>query len=235
MLKKLSIRALSADSLHFIGKNFALLLVWTFLSFIASYAFSLSSFLNDKFLMAFYAVYIYLFYYFFIGLYFGQNDILSKRKFAECLLRFAALIAFSLFVLILARFGFVLLRHLGRSLIIFPNVYNGLRYILHNPYTYFLYYFGTLVFLTFSFFIPSFSWVSTLNGRDNTILSAYQNVQHYYLKTLCIFLILYGILPLITSYVGLLLGRTALSAFNALLSVFQLVVFLHLYEFFYHK
>lgn len=246
MQKRLSLYQLFGDVFHFIKDNFPLLLVLAFFSFAGSYLFNTVAYYFNPtntycrgFLMFLYAVYIYFYYYFFIALYFEQRPLFTKDKFFESFQKFIKILSFSFCVLLLAHIGFYFLRHLARGFIVFPEIYLFLQqtyhFVLNNPYTRFGLFFGSLFVLTFSFFIPSFSWVSTINGKDNFTITAYENVSGNYLKTTLAIIIVYGILPLFISLLGLFLGRATLSALYAALTILQIVSYLKLYDYFYAK
>lgn len=237
MQKRLSILALSTDVFGFIGHNLLLLTVLTLFSFAGSYLFNVLAAYHLKLAAVPYGVYIYLYYYAFIALYYNQKPLLSKEKFLESLKMFCKILLFSVCVLLVAHIGFYILRSLARSFIIFPSVYGFLQktyhFVLSNPYTRIGLFLGSLFLLSFSFFIPSFSWVSTINGKDNSLLTTYENLRGNYLKVTFIFMFLFGFLSLVISFLGLFSGRVGLSALCALLTVFQLVCYLKLYDHFY--
>ena len=234
MQKRLSILALSNDVFGFIGHNLLLLTVLTFFSFAGSYLFNVLAAYHHKFAVLPYAIYIYLYYYAFIALYYNQKPLFSKEKFWESLKMFCKILLFSLCVLLVAHIGFYILRSLARSFIIFPSIYGFLQrtyhFVLSSPYTRIGVFLGSLFLLSFSFLIPCFSWVSTINGKDNSLLAAYENLRGNYLKVVLIFMFLFGFLSLLISSLGLFLGRGGLSALCALLTVFQIVCYLKLYD-----
>ncbi len=238
MKKELSIRQLFVDSLSFIGKNIPLLTVLTFLSFAGSYlAVKIGIYHNFLFLLL-YGLYIYFFYFFFVSLYYEQHPIITKEKFVDSFIKMITIFAFSMFVLICGKIGINILHYLSRYLIGFPDIYSLLRkiyiFILLNPFGKIILYLGVITLLTFSFFIPGFAWVSTISGKDTSIISAYIKTGGNLIKTVAVFVIMFGILPLIISYIGLTSGSVVLGILYALLTVFQIIVFMHLYDFFYN-
>ena len=239
MKKELSVRRLFIDSLGFIGNNIPLLCVLTIFSFAGSYlAGSFDAYTNlSVFLL--YSVFIYFFYFFFVSLYFGQKPLITKEKFVDSLIKFATVVAFSFFVIVCGKLGLNLLRYLSHNLIGFPDFYDFLRqayiFLLINPYAKVLLLFGAILLLSFSFLIPLFAWVSIINNKDSSIISAFYKVRGNYLKSILVFLLIFALLPLIISIIGLSTSRTVLYILHAMLTIFQIVVYLHLYETFYKE
>ncbi len=239
MRKELSIRQLFIASLSFIGKNIPLLTFLTLLSFSGSYLAIRAGIYQNFLMLTLYGLYIYFFYFFFVSLYYAQRPLITKEKFIDSFVKMIVILAFSMFVLICGKIGINILHYLSRYLIGFPDIYSLLRriyiFILLNPFGKIVLYFGVITLLTFSFFIPGFAWISTINGRDSSIISAYAKTNGNLWKTVLTFLILYGILPLIISFIGLTSGSVILGILYALLTIFQVIVFLHLYDFFYNE
>lgn len=237
MKKELSIRQLFVDSLAFVRDNIPLLTLLAFLSFAGSYLAIRAGIYQNFLMLALYGLYIYFFYFFFVSLYYEQRPILTKEKFIDSFVKMVTILAFSMFVLICGKIGINVLHSLSRYLIGFPDIYSFLRriyiFILLNPFGKIILYLSVITLLTFSFFIPGFAWISTINGHDNSIISAYAKTHGNLLKTVFTFVILYGILPLVISFVGMTSGSITLGILYALLTVFQVIVFLHLYDFFY--
>lgn len=237
MQKKISLHRLGGNVFRFIGDNLPLLLVLGFFSFAGSYTFNLMALHHRKFFVLPYVIYIYFYYYFFMALYFEQKPLFDKAKFADSLKRFFKILLFSLCVLLSAHIAFSIVRYVARSFYMFPSFYRFLqqtyRFVLTNPYTKVGVFIGSLFLLTFSFFIPSFSWVSSINGQDNSIISAYTHVRGNFLKVCLIFICIFGLLPILISLGGMYLSWAWISFLYALLSIFQLVVYLKIYDFFY--
>ncbi len=237
MLKKLSIRQLFIDSLGFIGNNIPLLGVLTIFSFIGSYCGKNFGVYANRLAFLVYALYIYFFYFFFVSLYFGQKPLLTKEKFVDSVIKLICIFAFSFFVLLCGHLAIGILRYCSRYLIGFPDIYSFLRetyiFLALNPYAKILIFAGIITLLTFSFFIPGFAWISTINNRDNSVLTAYYKVGGNYIKVLMVCLLMFCIFPLLISAIGVNTSLFVLSCLHALLTVFQIVVYLHMYDFFY--
>lgn len=236
-MKKLSVRSLFVDSLGFIGNNVPLLFVLTIFSFGGSYlAGKFGAYKNiSGFLL--YGIFIYFFYFFFVSLYFAQKPLITKEKFVDSLIKFATVVAFSFFILLCGKLGINLLRYLSRNLIGFPDIYEFIRqtyiFLVLNPYAKVLLLFGAVILLSFSFLIPSFAWVSTINNRDSSIISAFYKVRGNYLKSIFVFVLLFAFFPLIISIIGLSVSSFVLFALHSVLTVFQIIVYLRLYDIFY--
>ena len=237
MRKKLSIRQLFIDTLGFIGNNLPLLGVLTIFSFIGSYFGKNFGVYSNRLAFLVYALYIYFFYFFFTSLYFTQKPLITKEKFVDSIIKLICIFAFSFFVMLCGHFAIGFLRYCSRYLIGFPDIYSLLRetyiFLALNPYAKILIYAGIIVLLTFSFFIPGFAWVSTVNNKDNSILTAFDKVRGNYIKLVIVCLLVFCLFPLLVSIIGLNTSIVILSVFHALLTIFQLVTYLHLYDFFY--
>lgn len=239
MRNKLSIRQLFIDTLGFIGNNIPLLGVLTIFSFIGSYFGKNFGVYSNRLAFLVYALYIYFFYFFFVSLYFAQKPLITKEKFVDSVIKLICIFAFSFFVLLCGHFAIGFLRYCSRYLIGFPDIYSFLRetyiFLALNPYAKILIYAGIIVLLTFSFFIPGFAWVSTVNNKDNSILTAFDKVRGNYIKVVIVCLLIFCLFPLLISIIGLNSSIWLLSIFHALLTIFQLVAYLQLYEFFYKE
>ncbi len=239
MKKELSVRRLFIDSLGFIGNNIPLLCVLTIFSFAGSYLAGVFGAYKNLSVFLLYGVFIYFFYFCFVSLYFGQKPLITKEKFVDSLIKFITVVAFSFFVIVCGKLGLNLLRYLSKNLIGFPDLYEFLRqtyiFLVLNPYAKVLLLFGAIFLLSFSFLIPLFGWVSVINNKDSSIISAFYKVRGNYLKTILVFLLIFALLPLIISVIGLNSSRTILYILHSVLTVFQIVVYLHLYETFYKE
>lgn len=239
MKKELSIRSVFIDSLGFIGNNKLLLCFLTILSYAgAAMALLYNNSQNMLYLLA-YALYLYFFYFFFVSLYFNQRPLITKEKFVDSLIKLAAILAMSLFVIICGSLGLKFLHYLSKSLIGFSDLYNILRtvyiFMAQNEFAKIMIYLGVIMLLTFTFFIPGFAWISIINGQDRSIVSAFAKIRGNYLPTIAVFVSLYGILPLITGFIVLNSSYWTMAIVYALQTIFQIIVYLHLYDKFYHN
>jgi hypothetical protein len=98
----------------------------------------------------------------------------------------------------------------------------------------FLIYVPLIFFLTFTFFIPAFSWISSINGNDASVLGAYAKVSGNCLKMFFCLFCLFGLLPFLVNFAT---SQTpvSLSAAHTFSSMIQLVFYLKLYDFFYDE
>lgn len=239
MKKELSIRQLFIDSLGFIGNNIPLLAFFTVLSFLGSYFSVRFPLFQQRIFLLGYLLYIYFFYYAFVGLYYEQSPLFTKEKTVDSLIKLLSIFAFSMLVLICGRLGINVVRYFSKTLIGFPDIYSFLReiylFMKVNPHAQILIYLGVIILLSFSFFIPGFAWISIINGQDNSIITAYDKARGNIIKTVAVFVLLFGLLPLFISFLGLQTTPVLLAIFYAVLTVFQIIVYLHLYDFFYLK
>lgn len=234
MQKPLSIKQISIQSLSFIGQNIFLLLLMALVSFALSY-FILKWGASYKHLTFFlYGIFIYLFYYVFISLYYEQKPVFSAEKLVNSFIKLLSIFALSLFVLICFKFGIYILRYFSKRLVGFPDLYAFLKgtytFLANTNFGQLLIYLVVITFLSFTFFIPGFSWISSLNGKDSSIMTAYAKVSGNYLKVCLIFVILYAVLPLISGLINIYPTPVSLGITYSVLTIVQLVFCLHLYD-----
>ena len=129
-----------------------------------------------------------------------------------------------------------LLKNMAQWLVGFPDIYELLKKTYHflksSLWGQFLIYVPLFFFLTFTFFIPSFTWISSINGKDASLWTAYEKTHGNYLKiVLCLF-VLFAFFPFA---VNLMTKQTPinLSIAHAFTTMVQLVFYIKLYDFFY--
>lgn len=237
MKKELSISQLFKDCLKFVGNNLVLLSFLAFLSFAGSYCALWAGISRNFFYLVIYGLFIYCFYYIFTALYFQKRPLFTAERLVNSFIKLIITVAISFLILVICRTGLTMLKDLVSGLAVFPDFYDALRRFYHYILSTGLYsicvYLGVIGLLTFSFFIPMFSWIDAVNDKESSLFTAYTNVSGNYMKTLAVFLFIYGVVPLLISLAGLMMSRTALSVLYAVQTVFQLVVYLHLYDVFY--
>lgn len=238
MKKEVSVRQVFIDSLEFISNNKAILLFMTFLSFIGSYfASSAGVSFRNPFFVFLYGIYIYAFYYLFVGLYCQQKPLVTKEKIVDSVIKLLVITALSLLILICCKLFFHILYFCGRKLIGFPDLYYFLRsvyrFMINNPYLKLLIYLGITTLLSVSFFIPGFAWIATIDKKDNSITSAYARVKGNYLNVVTSIFIIFGVFPLFIGYIELKSSQIIMSLMHAMLAVFQIVAYLQIYDKFY--
>ncbi len=238
MKKEMSVRQIFIDSLEFIGNNKFILCFMTFLSFIGSYITASSNIsLHNPFYGFLYCIYVYSFYYLFVGLYCQNKPLVTKEKIVDSFIKLLIISALSLCFLICGKIIFHILYKLGRSLIGFPDLYHILqtsyRFMINHPYLRFIVYLGITTLLSISFFIPGFAWVATIDKKDNSIISAYARVKGNYINVITSIFILFGVLPLFISFIELKSSQLVMSLMHSLLAVFQIVAYLQIYDKFY--
>lgn len=239
MKKELSVRQLLIDVLQFIGNNAGLLGCLAVLSFAGSYISLYVGGARTFMFLLFYGLFIYCFYYLFICLYFDKKPIFTAPRFVNSFFKILAILALSFFILLFAKIGLNVTHYLTRGLAVFPDLYHWLKSAYYLFITSPLYalaeYLSVILLLTFSFFIPGFAWMSVIEKDEGSVIAAYSAVRGNYLKTAMVFVALYGLLPLLVGSVGLMVSRGVLAFLYALQTVFQLVVYLHLYDFYFKK
>ncbi len=238
MKKEMSVRQIFIDSLEFIGNNKFPLCFMTFLSFIGSYIASSSSIsLRNPFYGFLYGIYIYAFYYLFVGMYCQNKPLITKEKIVDSLIKLLVIAALSLSILICGKISFHIIYKIGKGLVGFPDLYHCLqtayRFMVNHPCLRFVVHLGITTLLSISCFIPGFAWVATIDKKDNSIISAYARVKGNYLKVIATIFILFGVLPLFVSFIELKSSQVIMSLLHSLLAVFQIVAYLQIYDKFY--
>lgn len=238
MEKRLDLKQFLIETLSFAAKNFFLLLIFGGVLFLASFLSFKYAFKHQVTMLCFYGVFCYFFYYIFVNMYYGQKPIFTSEKIVNSVIKMLVIFALSLFMLIACDLSLKLLKNMAHWLVGFPDIYGFLKNTYHflkgSVSGQFLIYVPLIFFLTFTFFIPAFSWISSINGNDASVLGAYAKVNGNFLKmVLCLFC-LFALLPFL---VNLAASQTpvSLSAAHALSTMIQLVFYLKLYDFFYDE
>jgi hypothetical protein len=238
MKKELSVRRLLIDSLHFIRSNLLLLGFLTILSFIGFYAFAAVSVRNLMFFIG-YGVFLYFFHYTFVGLYLGKKPIFSAERFVEAFVKLLTLFVLSFAFWQFLRIGRTAARFLVERFVGQADWYGLLKtsYLDWTGTTSYglAVYLLVIALLSLSFFIPGFAWIASIDETDNSVFAAYEKVSGHYLKTIYIFVLFYGVLPFLVSLIGLHFSTCVVAALYTLQTIFQLIVYLHLYEFYYKE
>jgi hypothetical protein len=238
MKKELSVRRLFIDSIHFIRNNLSLLGLLTILSFVGFYAAARVSVRNIFFYMG-YATFIYLFYYMFVGLYFGKKPLWTAERFVESFVKMLTLLVMSCSIWLTVKFllngTHFALRHLSFFSDLYPRLRQGYLIVASWPFYSLLVWLAAICLLAFSFFIPGLAWIAAMDDKDASLTEAYARVRGNFWKSAYVFVLLYGVLPLLTSLIGLRIGTWFLALLYTFQTVFQLIVYLHLYAFFYRS
>ncbi|MBR6409123.1 MAG: hypothetical protein IKS23_02635 [Alphaproteobacteria bacterium] len=236
MKTELNIKQLFIDVLSFIGKNCFLLSLFGLACYTASFLSLKFMFKHQGVMMFSYALFCYAFYYLFISLYYEQKPIITSEKIVNSIVKMAVVFAVSLSVVIFGHLFLKLLKYMAQWLIGFPDIYEFLKqvytFLNNSKIGQFLLYIPLIFLLTFTFFIPGFTWVSSLNGKDASLWSAYSKTQGNYIKIVIVLLIVYAFLPFALS----LLAKPTpigLSITHAIKTIIQLVFYIRLYDFFY--
>ena len=238
MKKEMSVRQIFIDTLEFIGNNKIILCFMTFLSFIGSYVIASTDIsLKNPFFAFLYALYIYAFYYLFVGLYCQKKPLITKENIVDSVIKLIVIATLSLFILICGKICFHILYIIGKNLSGFPDLYYILRsvyrFMINHPSLKFVVYLGITTLLSISCFIPGFAWVATIDNKDNSIISAYARVKGSYLKVIATTFILFGVMPLFVGFIELKSSIIIMSLMHSILAVFQIVAYLQIYDKFY--
>ena len=187
-------------------------------------------------MLCFYGIFCYFFYYVFVSLYYEQKPIFTSEKVVNSFIKMLVVFSLSLTMIIACDLTLKLLKYMAQWLVGFPDLYEILKqtyyFLKGSVIGQFLIYVPLIFFLTFTFFIPSFAWISSINGKDSSILGAYEHVSGNCLKiALCLF-VLFLFLPFV---VNLLVVQSPifLGVSHALLTMIKLVFYVKLYDFFY--
>ncbi len=226
------------ETFSFIARNIFLLCFLGAISFLASFLSLKYVFHHQALMLVLYALFGYVFYYVFTSLYYEQKPIFTSEKVVNSILKMAVIFALSVFVIICGHLFLMLMKYMAQFLIGFPNIYELLRDCYHfmnsSKTGQFLLYIPMIFLLTFTLFIPAMSWISSINGKDVSLLSAYEKTYGNQLKIAAVLIVLYGMFPFV---VHLMVPQSliSLSLCHALISILQFVFYLKLYDFFYEE
>ncbi|MBR1915158.1 MAG: hypothetical protein IJ830_01780 [Alphaproteobacteria bacterium] len=236
MQKSLNLKQFCIDTLSFMAKNVFVLVVFGLASFIASFLSLKYAFKHQTAMIVFYGLFCYVFYYLFVSFYYEQKPLFTSEKIVNSVIKMVVIFALSLFVVICGHVGLKTLKYMAEWLIGFPDIYaflkNGYYFLNASRLGQFLLYVPMVFFLTFTFFIPGFAWISSINGGDQSLWSAYTKTHGSYIKIALILFVCYALFPFVLSFFGAL-SPFVLSMKHAIVSVFQITVYLRLYDFFY--
>jgi len=238
MEKTLELKQFLIETLSFIAKNFFLLLLFSGVLFSASFLSFKYAFKHQGGMLCFYGVFCYFFYYVFVNMYYAQKPIFTSEKIVNSVIKMLVIFALSLAMLIACDLGLKLLKNMAHWLVGFPDIYGFLKdtylFLKGSVTGQFLIYVPLIFFLTFTFFIPAFSWISSINGNDASVLGAYAKVSGNCLKMFFCLFCLFGLLPFLVNFAT---SQTpvSLSAAHTFSSMIQLVFYLKLYDFFYDE
>lgn len=220
------------------ANNWILLCLFGVVLFFASFLSFKYAFRHHLSMLGLYGVFCYIFYYLFVSLYYNQKPIFTSEKIVNSVVKMFIVFLFSLAMIFICDLGLKLLKYMAQWLIGFPDLYQ----LLKNTYQFlkasmlgqFLIYTVLICFLTFTFFIPGFAWVSTLNGKDISIWGAYAKVHGNYLVTMLLMFGFFAVIPFVVNFFvvpkPLFLGIS-----HALISMIQLIGYIRLYDFFYQE
>jgi len=236
MEKKLDLKRLVIETLSFSAKNFVLLALFGLMLFLASFLSFKYAFKHHVTMLCGYGVFCYFFYYVFTNLYYNQKPVFTSEKVVNSFIKMLVIFALSLAMLIACDLVLKLLKNMTQWLVGFPDIYELLKKTYHflkgSVLGQFLIYVSLFFFLTFTFFIPLFAWVSSINGKDDSLWTAYEKTHGNYLKIVLLLFVLFAFLPFA---VNLMVTQTPvnLGIAHAFTTMVQLVFCIKLYDFFY--
>ncbi len=236
MHAKLNLKQFCIDTFSFIARNGFILCLFGLASFIASFLSLKYAFKHQTVMLVLYGIFCYLFYYLYISFYYEQKPIFTSEKLVNSLVKAVIIFAFSLFIVMCLHIGLKILKYMAQFLVGFPDVYAFLKntyYTLNASKSgQFFLYIPILFFLTFTFFIPGFSFISTINGLDSSLISSYTKTYGNFFKIALIIFVLYALLPFAWSFITPQTPH-GLATTHAIITVLQTVFYIRLYDFFY--
>ncbi|MBQ7660410.1 MAG: hypothetical protein IJS26_06735 [Alphaproteobacteria bacterium] len=236
MNKQLDLKQFFVGTLSFVAHNVLILVLFGAASFLASFLSLKYVFGHQNVMLVCYALFCYAFYFVFISLYYEQKPLITSEKIVSSVLKIAVVFALSFLGVMLFKALIMLLRYGADNLVGLSGLYAFLRrgYVFLSAYQAgrFLLYLPIMFMLMFTFFIPGFTFVSSLNGKDASILGAYEKTHGQFLKIFVVLVCLYALLPMAASLV-VAQKPVWLGVSHAVLTMFQLVCYVRLYDFFY--
>ena len=211
-------------------------MIFFLLAFIAIYFAQKMNISSNLPIVFAYLTYTYFFYYFFVCAYFKQTPLFNKQHFVNALIRMLAILLLAFAALIALRISFKIIFFLAGTLSAFPEFYQPLRtaylnFVISPYFAWFLPVFMFII-LSFTFFIPTFAWISAIIGRDVSITATFIKTQGNYSRLILMFMFIYGIFPLV-----ILLFKNCstglIATVSALMSLIQIIIYLKIYEYFY--
>lgn len=238
MEKRLNIKQFVISVLSFTAKNWILLSFFCVLLFCASFLSFKYAFKHQLSMLSCYGCFCYLFYYVFVNLYYNQKPIFSSEKIVNSVIKMVVVFSLSLMMIFVCHAGLKLLRYMTQWFIGFEDFYEAIKsvyqFLRASLIGQFLIYIPLIFFLSFTFFIPGFAWISTLNGKDDSIWSTYEKVHGNYLKIWVLLFVLFVVFPFVINFLvppkPFHMGMS-----HAIISMIQLVFYVKLYDFFYDE
>jgi len=179
----------------------------------------------------------YIFYYSFVRVYFWKKPIFETDNFLRSAGKMLIIVLLAFTAVMFLRISFGILKLFAKSLAVFPDIYNFLfdSYLFLHDWRYtsifmFLFLFGIMMF---TFFIPCFAWISTVIGREQSIVFSVIETKKYYAKIFTLYLVIFGVFPLFLTVVliGLHLPLIITCFISACFSILQIVIYLKMYEY----
>ena len=236
MAETLNLKKFCSETLSFMVKNVLILCLFGVVAFIASFISLKYAFRHQLLMLTLYSIFCYIFYYLFVSVYYEQKPWFTSEKIVDSVVKMVVVFALSMVVIMCGHIGLKTLKYMAKWLVGFPDIYaflkNGYYFLNASKTGQFLLYIPIVFLLTFTFFIPGFSWISSINGKNQSLWDTYTKTQGFYLKIFVILFGVYAVFPFILSFIGAL-SPVMLSIKNAVTNLVQIVVYLKLYDFFY--
>lgn len=178
----------------------------------------------------------YVFYYFFIRVYFWKKPIFETDNFFRSAGKMLIIILLAFTSVIILKIGFEVLKLFAKSLAVFPDLYGFLAdsyaFLREWRYTNIFLFIFLFAVLMFTIFIPGFAWISTIIGKEQSIIFSIAETKEYHGKIFTLYFMLFGILPLFLTglLIGLHMPLILMCIISAFFSILQIVVYLKMYE-----
>jgi len=221
------------NALIYIKGNLGLMVGFFAFSFLGIFSSVYFRIEGNVWLIPLYIVYTYLFFYAFACVFFKTKPYFDRARFFKAAGRMAIILILAFAVIVFLNIGVKFLKFLAYPLQVYPDIYLPARKVYH--------FIRESVFVqraiifsisTFIFFIPAFAWVSSIVGREDSITAAFFRTKRHYARLFILFLIVFGLLPLLSFWMlntSMLLAITI----SAALTVFQAALYFKTYEVFY--
>ena len=221
------------NALIYIRAHFRLMLVFFAFSFLGIFSSVYFKIEGDMLLIPIYIIYTYILFYAFACAFFEAKPLFNRDRFLKAAGRMAIILVLAFAAIVFLHIGVKFLKFLAYPLHIYPSVYEPARSVYHFVRES-VFVQRTIIFSisTFIFFIPAFAWVSSIVGREDSITAAFFRTKRHYGGLFSLFLIVFGLLPLLSFWIldtSMLLAITLSAAF----SIFQAAVYFKTYEVFY--
>jgi len=228
----LSVVNIFTSSFEQIRKNFAVMACFWIMFAAGNYIFFRLDTMFPPIMVA-HLFAVYVFSYFFFRVYFNQKPIANFENFIICAAKMLVIFVLSFFAVMVLNIAFRMMYMFAKLLSVYPSVYDFLGGIYHyiKDFSYLPAAFFFVV-LMFTFFIPSFAWLSILREKDGSILFNFLEMKGKYIRVFLCYLVIFGIIPMLINVVVYFLVLPLLSAMavSSASYIFQLVAYAEMYK-----